>query len=174
MTATICLRQLMPEELKYLRKGKGGKMFSSDTLALIGPADHLYVKCLNIDVKLYRTHLGHGQYIDEATWREATGGKKISAAWSVDSIYGYLFGVATQLKINFFGDPRWGSPQEIFYFDSAYIEAFADAFSHIDRTLSNWYESRPLLSKWFGAMEPEYKSKDAAALREVVRRFLIK
>lgn len=173
MARTIWLRPLSPEELAHLRKGKCGEMFSSDSLALIGPVDHLYVKCLNVKVRSYRVHLGNGQHIDEATWRDATGGIKISVSWSVDSVYNYLFDQAKNLNIEFFDHPKSSINYQVFVFDKSYIDRFIKAISYVDNALRSWYESRPLLTRWFGAIEPEYGSKDAATIREALRAILI-
>lgn len=173
MARTIWLRPLSPEELAHLRKGKGGEMFSSDSLAIIGPADHLYVKCLNVKVRSYRVHLGNGQYIDEATWQDATGGVKISVTWSVNSAYDYLFDQAKNLNIEFFEHPKSSINYQVFVFDKSYIDRFVKAISYADHALRDWYESRPLLTRWFGAMAPEYTSTDAAIIRETLRAILI-
>ncbi|MBU3588412.1 hypothetical protein ICN30_11255 [Polynucleobacter sp. 31A-FELB] len=174
MTTTIWARPFTHEELIHLRQGKKHEIFFSDSLALIGRADHLYVRCLNVDVKLRRVHLGHGQYIDDATWREATGGKKISVTWSIDSIYGYLFCEAAQLNINVCNDPRWPSSRDIFLFDKSYIDQFIEALIVTDNALCKRHESRSLLSRWFDANDPNHDSKEAAVIRETIRRILIR
>lgn len=176
MTLSIWARPLTPEEEEHFRKSDLGRQtISLGRISIMGPADHIDIKNLNIEIKLYKVHLGGGQYIYDGPSRPpATGGKKVPVVWGADSAYGYLLAEAKNLNIPVIYTPHYPQYQFPLYFQSAYADAFLESFSYADRALGAWYNERPFLARWFGDMQPDLSSKEAKAIGEKVRNILVK
>ncbi len=176
MSLSIWARPLTYEEEEHFRKSDLGRQtMSLGRISVMGPADHTHIKSLNIEVKLYKVHLGGGQYIYDGPSRPAaTGGKKVPVVWGADSPYSYLLAETKNLNIPVFYTPHYPQYQCPLYFQSVYADAFLESFSYADRALNTWYNERPFLARWFGGMQPEQNSKEAKAISEQVRNILAK
>lgn len=176
MPVGVWARPLHPDEESHLRKSKSGEIFSTlGPLAIMGLEDNYYIKSLNIPIKMYRVNLGGGQYIDEVTSKPvATGGKKVSIVWGLESALGYVISSARELSIPVvYVNTVFPADFDLIYFEAKYLEAFADGFSYADKALGRWHQNRFFLSRWFGSLHPDYDSPEAKAIRTTVRNIIL-
>lgn len=176
MSLSIWTRPLTHEEEDHFRKSDLGRQtISLGRISIMGPADHTYIKNLDIEVKSYKVHLGGGQYIYDGPSRPAaTGGKKVPVVWGVDPPYSYLLAEAKNLNIPVFYTPNYPQYHSPLYFQSIYADVFLESFSYADRALGAWYNERFFLARWFGGMQPEKNSNEARAISDKVRNILAK
>lgn len=170
MTKYIWARPLTPEEDNKFRKSDlGRKAASLGPMAIMGPADHPYIKDLNIEIKLHKVHLGGGQFIyDGPSIPPATEGRTIPVVWTIDSAYGYLLAGANSLDIQVLYDPIFPQHHNPLYFERIYVDAFIESFNYADWALGEWFKNRSFLGRWFGDMVPEKDSNEAKAIRRNV------
>ena len=173
MSISMWARPLTAEEHKHFGKSEfGKKIISSSPLSIIGCDNSPCIKSLNVKMQSYREYVGDGQYIDEVRGGgTATGGKKVPITWSRDSYQGYLLRACESLNIPVFQHPL---DFNILYFESIYADAFLQVFSYVDYALSNWYNNRPALVRWFGGMAPDIGTKEEMVISNEVRRILLK
>jgi len=167
------VRPLTPEERNYLRKSDLGKATDFlDEISIMGCDDEYRLRRLDVKLTLYREYIGDGQYIDQVRGGgAAAGGKKAPIIWSRDSYQDYLLRACETLNIPVF---RRHLHLNVLYFESMYADAFLQVFSHVDHALSNWYNHRPALIRWFGGMAPDIGTKEEIGLSNEVRQILLK
>lgn len=171
MSYSFWARPLTNEEEIYTRNKSRKKIeFFLEPMAIMGPSTHLYIRCLNVELKTYRVHLGEGQYIDETMGGgPATGGHKIPVTWGIDPATNYVLKAAQKLGIPFIHHPY---VSELTYFPKAYVDAFSEAFRHADRALGAWHKNQSFIGKWFGPTYPENESKESISIEDEVRKIL--
>ena len=154
MSLDIWARPLTQDEETFFREGKlGNEVADFGPLAIMGREDHINVKYLCVESKLYRVDLGEVQYImDSLGLRQAGGGRKVPIHWSLDSALSYLERAAKELRIPIFSTQV--GIGELIYFEKKYINQFVDGFSCADKSIEKWYNSRSLLSRWFDEPYP--------------------
>ena len=172
MNTSMWVRPLTPEERNYLRKSDLAEATDFlDEISIMGCDDEYRLRRLDVKLTSYREYIGDGQYIDEVRGGgAATGGKKAPIIWSRDSYQGYLFRACETLDIPVF---HRHLHLNVLYFESIYADAFLKVFIYVEHALSNWYNNRPALVRWFGAMAPDIGTKEEIAISNEVRRILL-
>ena len=163
----VKVRVLTHEEMDFFRKSDLGKNSASlGQLAIMGPADHVYVEYLNLDYKSWWNPLG---FSDREPIRTASGGSEVPVVWSSNNPYIYLLPVARKLNIPYLHSAKDYAP---LYFKSAYAEAFLKCFSYTDRALPKWYNEQSFASRWLGGMTPDFGSATEKSISNYINNVL--
>ena len=171
MSSFIWARPLSASEEDYIKQDRyGTKINFLGPLAIIGPADHLYIHRLNVKLESHRIYLDGGQYIDEVIGgAPAAGGVKTEVAWSFDSL-NYVLKGAENLNIPFC---YHNYSLDLVYFQSAFLDVFVKGFSYADHALAKWHKNLSFLSKCFGASYPDPDGKESHEIAMNVRKILM-
>ena len=170
MAFSIWFRPLDKNEELYLRNKKFMAVARTlGPLSVVGPEDHTWIAFYRVELQSRRIYVGEGQYIDESFGSsKAQGGQKVAVLWGTETCFSYIFNAAEELGISVIYDTN----ASLHYFETSHQDALIKAFTYADRALWNWSQSRSIFSKCFGAVYPDFNSKEALAIRAGIVKIL--
>lgn len=170
------IRPLSSKEEEYLRRPNSGvNVQGFGRLSKMGPSNHHDIIHEEVEIKLRKIHLGHGQYFwDGPNSPLAKVGVNFEFKYSAEYAYTEVFNVAREIGIAIIDRSIYPLHKDIVYFESMHWERIMTSLKLADSLYSVWNESRSLLSHIFGALYMDYSSKEAIHLRSKIREILLK